>query len=279
MPQDRGIGWAGSALPEFYSAEVESYEGETEDDPIEHQWRTFQSTKAEWKIKGGTVESKVTELEPVIIKAIDKTIDRPTSAMDIWCKITVDAVSDEVLSAVIESGSRTTETESALPDNTDTEKYWLLAEVYNEYPSGSFYPAVRQIQFEPIRLFKSESILHPFKVTSAPDAKYDVAVGVAGGITIPESNIMPAEDDDIYVKITRDAYSRAVTAAVIDFGPLIPPSDQTNQYVLIARVTADGIKQFRFEDIRLTEFLISEAGELKLVSVFDTTNTYAPPPP
>ena len=88
---------------------------------------------------------------------------------------------------------------------------------------------------------------------------------------------MPAVGDDIWCKITRDAYSRAITGAELDSGFLMPPSDHTNQYITIAGIREDKIIQYRFEDIRLTEFLISDAGELKLVSVFDTTNTYALP--
>lgn len=129
---------------------------------------------------------------------------------------------------------------------------------------------------------------HPFKVTSngpslSEEAPFDpvpavwtysVYTGIAGGITIATTNLTVNDQYFIYVKLTRDTYSRVVTAAVLESASVIPTSGELYQYVAIAQVDAGEVTQHRFEDIRLTEFLISDAGELKLISVFDTTNTY-----
>ena len=127
---------------------------------------------------------------------------------------------------------------------------------------------------------------HPFKVTGIkPDDQipntwhYNVWTGVAGGITIPTTvpDLKVLDNFFIYVKFTRDPYSRAITSVEYKDGVGLPPSNQENQYVLIAKVAEGNVIQHRFEDIRISEFLISEAGELKLISVFDTTNSYALP--
>jgi hypothetical protein len=125
----------------------------------------------------------------------------------------------------------------------------------------------------------------PFRVTSSfnPDTEvweYEVYTGIAGGITIPTTapKLVVTDDDYIYVEITRDLSSRVVTGAILSSGNLIPDSDYTYQFVNIAQVNAGDVVQHRFEDIRVSEFLIAEAGELKLLTVFDTTNSYDPPP-
>jgi len=131
---------------------------------------------------------------------------------------------------------------------------------------------------------EEEPLDYPFRVTPSSDPDtgvwvYEVNTGIAGGITIPTTDpkLEVTADHFIYVEITRDPSSREVTDAILTSGDLVPESDSTYQFVKIAKVNADEVVQHRFEDIRVTEILISEAGELKFISVFDTTNSYALP--
>jgi hypothetical protein len=131
---------------------------------------------------------------------------------------------------------------------------------------------------------EEEILIHPFKVTSSFDSDtdawlYEVYEGVAGGIPIPTTDPKLTVTDEyfIYVTFTRDTSSREVTYAILENGSEVPESTESYQYVAIAKVDAGEVVQHRFEDIRVTEILISEAGELKLISVFDTTNSYALP--
>jgi hypothetical protein len=118
--------------------------------------------------------------------------------------------------------------------------------------------------------------LHPFKVTYA-DLQYTVAAGECAGQTISEQTFAEASLSYIFAKIERNTSSRVVIGATLDINTSIPASTEEFQYVAIAYVNGNEIIQLRFEDIRMTEILISDAGELKLVSVFDTTNSYALP--
>lgn len=121
-------------------------------------------------------------------------------------------------------------------------------------------------------------INHPFKVTyDAAADNYAVASGDCGGIEIASATVTAAVPEFLYAKIERNPTSRVVIAATLVQGSTIPVSTEEFQYIAIAFLDGEDTLQARFEDIRLTEFLISDAGELKLVSVFDTTNTYALP--
>lgn len=123
-----------------------------------------------------------------------------------------------------------------------------------------------------------ETINHPFKVTyNAAADNYAVASGDCGGIEIAAATVTAAVPEFLYAKIERNTTSRVVIAATLEQGSTIPVSTEEFQYISIAFLDGADTIQHRFEDIRLTEFLISDAGELKLVSVFDTTNTYALP--
>lgn len=123
-----------------------------------------------------------------------------------------------------------------------------------------------------------ETINHPFQVTyDATADNYAVASGNCGGIEIAAATVTAAVPEFLYAKIERNTTSRVVIAATLEQGSTIPTSTEEFQYIAIAFLDGADTIQHRFEDIRLTEFLISDAGELKLVSVFDTTNTYALP--
>jgi hypothetical protein len=128
----------------------------------------------------------------------------------------------------------------------------------------------------------SSVIQYPFQIYFNRDTnKWIIRNGICAGIYIGASQFDPPDGfSTVWVKITRNTSSRIVTAVQIEFNSgEIPDSNNQYQYVKIAEVYRDNsvLTQHRFEDIRLTEFLISDAGELKLVSVFDTTNTYALP--
>lgn len=119
------------------------------------------------------------------------------------------------------------------------------------------------------------TINHPFQVTyDATADNYYCSGGNCGGIEIAPATITSTIPEFLYVKIERNTASRVVIAATLEQGENILTSTEEFQYIAIAFLGSIEIVQYRFEDIRLTEFLISDAGELKLVSVFDTTNTY-----
>jgi hypothetical protein len=122
------------------------------------------------------------------------------------------------------------------------------------------------------------TINHPFRVTYDAEAdNYEVTGGDCGGIEISDQTITVETAVILYVKIERNTSSRVVIAATLHQAATLPISTEEFQYIAIAYLAGQSVTQHRFEDIRLTEFLISDAGELKLVSVFDTTNTYALP--
>ena len=123
------------------------------------------------------------------------------------------------------------------------------------------------------------TINHPFRVTYDLEAdNYEVTGGDCGGIEISDQTITVETAAILYVKIERNTSSRVVIAATLHQAETLPISTEEFQYIAIALILPSiEVLQYRFEDIRLTEFLISDAGELKLVSVFDTTNTYALP--
>ena len=122
------------------------------------------------------------------------------------------------------------------------------------------------------------TINHPFRVTyNSADENYEVIGGDCGGIEISDQTITSVAPEFLSVKIERNTTSRVVIDATLEQGETIPTSTEEFQYIAIAYLAGQSVTQHRFEDIRLTEFLISDAGELKLVSVFDTTNTYALP--
>jgi hypothetical protein len=119
------------------------------------------------------------------------------------------------------------------------------------------------------------TINHPFRVTyDVSSNTYAVTGGDCGGIEISNQTITISAPEFLYVKIERNTSSRVVIDATLEQGETIPTSTEEFQYIAIAYLAGQSVTQHRFEDIRLTEFLISDAGELKLVSVFDTTNTY-----
>lgn len=118
-------------------------------------------------------------------------------------------------------------------------------------------------------------ISHPWKTskTTTPD-EYEVLGGIAAGITIADQVMSVTDTHYIYAIIERNPTSRAIVAVTLSSAAALPADDYTYQHVKIAQIVDGKPVQHRFEDIRVTEILIQDAGELKFVTVFDTTNTY-----
>ena len=145
----------------------------------------------------------------------------------------------------------------------------------------------------------SEGVIHPWKVTSSAAQTWHCRGGEVYGqgdsspIPVPEKSIAGKTEGSIYLKITRDTASRALTAAAIEFidGPIpaaVPPSTQQYQYRAIAdvkyiaptsgAVESSFIEQKQFEEIRIYEELVVENGEFKLQGYeVSHRNNYQPP--
>ena len=265
LPLPTAAAAGNSMLPEYYSPEMSSTPGvEEAAEPIEHQWRGFQSdSEPDIKLtfRSGQVEWNTTVTAPEV------TFTAPTEAEKVWCKITVDAMTEEATEAVIEHGE-------TLPTDTVTLKHWLIAEIVEMYPDGSWYPAIRQIQFEPIRkIVPSTVILHEWRVyrTDADPELLTPTYGVAGGTVHGDGGPLVASSVTgigdvafIWVKITTELASvtevQTITAAIIESGGVIPvdtePGVGSPGYIhrAIAEVDADNILQIAFEPIYIKSF-------------------------
>lgn len=123
-------------------------------------------------------------------------------------------------------------------------------------------------------------ISHPWRTKPATDpGDYNVQGGILAGITIADQVMTVAENHYIYGVIERNTSSRAVVSASLTSGASVPTSDYTYQYVDIAQILPNNkVRQLRFEDIRVTELFIIDAGEFRFVTIFDATNQYELPP-
>jgi hypothetical protein len=118
---------------------------------------------------------------------------------------------------------------------------------------------------------------HPFKVTYS-DSQYNIVGGECAGILVPDDTFSEAATPSfIYAKIEREPSSRDVVDSTLEIAGALPASDQEFQYVAVALVNGSNILQLRFEDIKMTELLIAQSGELFLKSFYDTTNSYVLP--
>lgn len=240
-----------------------SYEDpELEPDPIEHQWRVYQSKQGELTVKGGTVE-----WDAPIITVNPITLVTPTEERVIWVKITVDGAG-AATAAVIETGA-------TLPVDTDTLEHWLICEIFRLYPDGDFYHGIRQVQFTPIRKPSGgtgSSVNHPWKVTRTDVDTLDYVGGVIYdhnqsysflAITVPDGGLATATGV-VYLRVERDSTSRQIVAATVEIAAALPPDDYYNQHFRLAKVVADEpILQFQFQDIKVFEMLIVANGEFK----------------
>lgn len=265
LPMPSAAASGSAMLPEIYTVRAEGVPGvEEAAEPIEHQWRGFQSdSEPDIKLtfRSGQVEWNTTVTAPEV------TFTAPTEAEKVWCKITVDAMTEEATEAVIEHGE-------TLPTDTVTLKHWLIAEIVEMYPDGSWYPAIRQIQFEPIRkIVPSTVILHEWRVyrTDADPELLTPTYGVAGGTVHGDGGPLVASSVTgigdvafIWVKITTELASvtevQTITAAVIESGGVIPVDTEPGVgspgyiYRAIAAVDADDIYQYAFEPIYIKSF-------------------------
>lgn len=138
--------------------------------PIEHQWRVLQSDVIEEKnqltVRKGNVEWGGN------VVAEELTFDAPTEEETIYCEITLDG-SGNATGAVIDHKKI-----DEVPEDSPTKIHHVIAEIYNRYPEQDFFPAIRQIQFDPIR--RVGEGYHPFKILTSivlDKPKYRLAKG------------------------------------------------------------------------------------------------------
>ena len=93
------------------------------------------------------------------------------------------------------------------------------------------------------------------------------------------STSVAGEVGSIYMHVTRDPASRAVTAQVVEFYVETPLTGETDQYFELAAVGGDpAIIQKQFTPIRVYEDLFVVNGEFKLGNIAMLSDTlYAPP--
>ena len=161
-------------------------------------------------------------------------------------------------------------------------------------------PAPREQHWvpQPVQPIVYQSYFHEWKVTQANDVSGQPVlntVAVAGGTVRTNGGSVVVDTDpalalsgtnEVFLKITRDSASRAITAAVIQQDTTVPTSTETDQYVPLAKVTlsdtgiATNILQRQFGEISVWEDLALENGEFVLVPLaISGRNTYAVPTP
>lgn len=100
-------------------------------------------------------------------------------------------------------------------------------------------------------------------------------------VTILETTVS-GDAGTIAVKITRDAVTREMTGAVVEFYETLPESDYNSQYVVLAEVDKEGspqVEQHRFEDLRIFEDLVVVNGEFQLVDLLMAGRNFYEIPP
>jgi hypothetical protein len=274
-----------------FDIKVTLKELEPNDPPIEHQWRVFQTDitpySLELTVRGGTIEGTSD------ITAEEKEIDVPVQETSIWCKITLNDLGDAT-KGEIDYGDE-------VPEDTPTEIYRLIAEIINRYPNDDFFPSIRQIQFEPIRILKTEGeiIYHPWKVTyggsEVPEGAEEGAEPVpkwnyAGGEIYTQGTMQTVADGTlsgagpfVVLSFVRDIETREINpySAEVTLRSTVPDSDYYSQYRVLAKINAPSsleVLQLQFEEIRIYEELVIENGEFKLQGYeVSHRNNYQPP--
>jgi hypothetical protein len=126
-----------------------------------------------------------------------------------------------------------------------------------------------------------ETIYHDWKVTASAGS-WDVAGGTVYSQGAPinvEDTFVVGSAGYVLLKITRNASTREMTSAVIEFSAAIPTSDSTYQYRALAYVIADEpVTQYQFEEIRIFEDLAIVNGEFQLVGLEMSHREYYTPP-
>lgn len=115
-------------------------------------------------------------------------------------------------------------------------------------------------------------LLFDWKITPA-DGGWTVADGVVyylndGTSTTVLSTTVAGETGIIYLHLTRDPSSRAVTAAVVEFQAAAVASTQTDQYIELGTVSTEtGVRQTQFTPVRVFEDLFVVNGEFRYGSI------------
>jgi len=118
-----------------------------------------------------------------------------------------------------------------------------------------------------------ETIYHDWKVTASTESpgSWDVSGGYiysqGGQIGVDDTNVVGSAGY-ILLRITRDAASREVIAAAVEFSADVPVSDSTYQYRALAYIIEDEpVTQYQFEEIRIFEDLVVVNGAFQLVGL------------
>jgi hypothetical protein len=129
-----------------------------------------------------------------------------------------------------------------------------------------------------------ETIYHDWKVTASTETpgSWDVAGGYVysqgAPINVADANVVGSAGY-VLLKITRNASTREMTSAVVEFSAVIPTSDSTYQYRVLAYVIEDEpVTQYQFEEIRIFEDLVVVNGAFQLVGLEMSHREYYTPP-
>jgi len=128
-----------------------------------------------------------------------------------------------------------------------------------------------------------ETIYHDWKVTASTESpgSWDVAGGYVysqgAPINVADANVVGSAGY-VLLKITRNASTREMTSAGVEFSASIPTSDSTYQYRALAYVN-ESVTQYQFEEIRIFEDLAVVNGEFQLVGLDMSHRNYYDAPP
>jgi hypothetical protein len=295
IPFSRNPALNNGMLPEIIPAEIKTIEPILEDFDSSHsrthQWLT-KRYNSEFYVQGGTI------IHPDDTIAVEgHSFNTPSQPYYVYCEIELDG-SGKPVNGVIKDNPANIN----LPDDTDIKINIKLAELFNGHakPNEGFYPLVRQLRFEPIRIEGSLNSLnlHPWKVTYGGKTEAEENSWIINLDTIHtcgQGDDFEVIDDDevlgdsgyVVVKITRGSSSREVTEAKVEFLETLTNSDYNNQYRVLAKVDAGtpeteepgpnpgdppviipavppSIIQYQFEEIRLFEELVIINGAFAL---------------
>lgn len=135
-----------------------------------------------------------------------------------------------------------------------------------------------------VEIPEAVEIYHDWKVTAPSPGSWYAAGGTvySQGAPINVEDISGGGAGYVMLKITRNASTREITSAVIEFSAAIPTSDSTYQYRVLAYVDSEGdnpVTQYQFEEIRIFEDLAIVNGEFQLVGLEMSHRNYYDAPP
>jgi len=134
-----------------------------------------------------------------------------------------------------------------------------------------------------VEIPEAGEIYHDWKVTASTESSgsWDVAGGYVysqgAPINVADANVVGSAGY-VLLKITRNASTREMTSAGVEFSADVPPSDSTYQYRALAYVN-ESVTQYQFEEIRIFEDLAVVNGEFQLVGLEMSHRNYYDAPP